>query len=60
MLTQMVKSEAQRQPAGIRVLQLLFVLLHDGLDDGGGHVAITRSYCDHTACQSCHSNHLRD
>lgn len=40
-LTQMVESQTQRQPASVCVLQLLLVLLHDGLDDGGRHVTIT-------------------
>lgn len=59
MHTQVVESQAQRQPASICVLQLLFVLLHDGLDNGGGHITITSSYCDHTTCQRRHTNHLR-
>lgn len=58
MLTQVVESQAQWKPAGVCVLQLLLALLHDGLDDGGGHVAVTRSYGNHTARQCSNSSHL--
>lgn len=59
LLTQMVETQAQRQPASIRVLQLLFILFHDGLNNGGGHVTVTRAHCNHSTCQRCHANHLR-
>lgn len=54
----MVQSKAEGEPTRIRVLQLLLALLHDGLEDSGGDVTITRTHSDHTACQSGHTSHL--
>lgn len=57
-LTQVVESEAEWQPTGISVFELLFVLLHDGLEDGGSDVTITGAHGDHPARQRSHSSHL--
>lgn len=58
-LTQVVESEAERQPAGVSVFELLFVLLHDGLEDGGSDITVTGAHGDHPAGQRSHSGHLR-
>lgn len=57
-LTQVVESEAEWQPTGISVFELLFVLLHDGLEDGGSDITITGAHGDHPARQRSHSSHL--
>lgn len=56
--TQVVEAQAQGQPAGVCVFQLQLTLLHDGLDNGGGDITVTRAHGDHTARQCRHTCHL--
>lgn len=59
-LTEVVQAQAQRQPAGVGVLQLRLRFLHDGLEDGGGDVPVAGAHGYHPAGQGGHASHLEE